>query len=546
MTLLTRGLSRLLHLPAAQTRRLERQRDLPMELSDGTVLLADRWFPRGQPTGLPTLLMRTAYGRRGVWAFEAALLAERGYNVLVQSSRGTHGSGGVFEPFAHERADGIEAIAWLHAQPFCDGRVATWGSSYCGYTQLALCDGVDPTLLSALAPSVASADLRDLFRPYNAFTLQSMGGWIYGLDPEGRRGLLGSVKHMRAGRVPRERIKAELPVRELDVVLTGEPRDYFRDWVDHSRDDPYWDRFDARAGLRTQRAPMSFHAGWFDIFTPTQLADAEVLLNTGRDVRLTIGPWNHGGGFAMRMRDALQLFDETMKGGAARVDERPVKIQLYGDKRWWAFSGWPLVSSPLAYHLRADGGLSADAPTDPARLEWTDDPADPAPSCGGAALDKGGPVDNAVREARPDVLTFTTEPFTEDLVVIGRPRVTVRSDADVPSYDVVVRLCVVDAQGVSRNVSDGLQQIAGGSADVEIEMWPVGLRVLAGQRLRLQVAGALHPLWARNLHVAGDQAAATAGVPARQALLIAPETPAQLVLPVVSLRDEELLRDASG
>jgi predicted acyl esterase len=147
----------------------------------------------------------------------------------------------------------------------------------------------------------------------------------------------------------------------------------------------------------------------------------------------------------------------------------------------------------------------------------------------------GGPKNNAAREARDDVRAFTSAPLTEDLVVLGTPRFTGRVNADVPSYDVVVRLCVVDEKGVSRNVSDGMQRVDGGATDADIAMWPVGVRVRAGQRIRLQVSGSLHPMWVRNLHTGEDPAGGTTAVPAHQSLLLGGDSPAVLELPVVRL-----------
>ena len=66
MTTLTKLLSRVLSLPPATHPDLVQQADLPMTTSDGVVLLAHRWVPRGhEGGGLPTLLMRSPYGRRG-------------------------------------------------------------------------------------------------------------------------------------------------------------------------------------------------------------------------------------------------------------------------------------------------------------------------------------------------------------------------------------------------------------------------------------------------------------------------------------------------
>src|SRR2546429_1403079 len=96
MSFTSRLVSRLLHLPPAQTHDIAVTRDIPIPMPDGVVLLADHYAPRGG-SHLPTLLVRSPYGRKG---FFSALMvmpyAERGYQVLIQSCRGTAGSGGEF------------------------------------------------------------------------------------------------------------------------------------------------------------------------------------------------------------------------------------------------------------------------------------------------------------------------------------------------------------------------------------------------------------------------------------------------------------------
>ncbi len=56
----------------------------------------------------PTALVRTPYGRGGAFGTGIARpLAERGYQVVIQSTRGGFGSGGTFDPMRQERADGM-------------------------------------------------------------------------------------------------------------------------------------------------------------------------------------------------------------------------------------------------------------------------------------------------------------------------------------------------------------------------------------------------------------------------------------------------------
>ena len=80
-----------------------------------------------------TVLMRGPYGRRGLPVeILTGLYAAYGYQVVLQSTRGSFGSGGEFDPGRHEVDDGADTVAWLRAQPWFDGRFATVGSSVPG------------------------------------------------------------------------------------------------------------------------------------------------------------------------------------------------------------------------------------------------------------------------------------------------------------------------------------------------------------------------------------------------------------------------------
>ena len=98
MNVLSHLLQRKLQLPVPLTRNLAVRRDLQVPMSDGTVLLANHWAPRTGGQGLPTAVIRTPYGRGGpLGTILARPLAERGYQVLIQSVRGGFGSGGAFD-----------------------------------------------------------------------------------------------------------------------------------------------------------------------------------------------------------------------------------------------------------------------------------------------------------------------------------------------------------------------------------------------------------------------------------------------------------------
>ncbi len=115
MSFTSRLMSWLMHLPPAHTHDLVITRDIPIPMPDGVVLLADHYAPRNS-SKLPTLLVRSPYGRRGLYsALNALPYAERGYQVLMQSCRGTAGSGGQFLYARHEHVwllpDGVAGSA---------------------------------------------------------------------------------------------------------------------------------------------------------------------------------------------------------------------------------------------------------------------------------------------------------------------------------------------------------------------------------------------------------------------------------------------------
>jgi predicted acyl esterase len=140
-----RLLTRLMRLPGTRYGyRVER--NLPAPARDGAVLLTDHYAPvTSRPKG--TVLLRTPYGRGFPGDLEARVYADHGYHVVLQSCRGTFGSTGTFYPMANEADDAQDAVAWLRTQPWFDGRLATAGGSYVGWTQWALL--MDPLLSCA-------------------------------------------------------------------------------------------------------------------------------------------------------------------------------------------------------------------------------------------------------------------------------------------------------------------------------------------------------------------------------------------------------------
>ena len=256
MGLSDRVIDKLLRLPAATTHRYTVTRDLRVPMPDGVELLADRYRPVDDEKPLPVVLVRSPYGRASLTgrAYGAAP-ARRGFQVVLQSVRGTFGSGGRFEGMRQERADGLATVAWLRAQPWCDGRIAMAGGSYLGYAQWAVAPYVEPPL-AALCPGVTSAGVDGQLFPGGSFALHGLLGWVVRLDTQESRRLGGFLPdRARARRLAAAMTR--LPLRDADVAAAGQELPVWRDVVTHA--DPetqgdHWAELESLCAIDTTAA----------------------------------------------------------------------------------------------------------------------------------------------------------------------------------------------------------------------------------------------------------------------------------------------------
>src|SRR3712207_5291044 len=281
-------LGRTLKLPAAARDGVDVQSDLRVPMDDGVELLADRYAPSGAGP-MPTVLVRTPYGRRGPNGVLYGLVyAQRGLQVLVQSVRGTFGSGGEFDPFG-ERADGLATLAWIQDQPWHRGKVGMTGASYLGLVQWAVARDAGPQL-GAIVPTVTASSFHG--PTYGGgLALESVASWHTMIAVQEDR--LSGLRML--GRLARLRDSYHhLPLGDLDMRVLGRRSAHFRSALERTAaDDPYWAARGHTGTLADVEAPALLIAGWHDIFTPWQLEDYVALRRAGREARLIVGPWTH-------------------------------------------------------------------------------------------------------------------------------------------------------------------------------------------------------------------------------------------------------------
>lgn len=520
-----------------------RERDLRVPLSDGVVLLADLYRAPGPLRPRPTVLMRTPYGRDGLGSIIGSLLARRGFQVLVQSTRGTFGSGGQFRPFLHESSDGLDTLAWVRGQTWCDGRVSMVGPSYVGHTQWAVAPYADPGLCSMNADITAS-EFTSTFYPGGAPGLLNLATWV---NQIGRQERIGAVTGFLATPVfsrRKRRAVTSQPLQAADVALTGAPVVFWRDFVEHAEQPrEFWapaehDGFDAAA-----MPPVCMVTGWWDLFLDRQLVDFTALQRGGATARITIGPWTHGdrGSLSTIAHEMVHWLGVHLHGG--EHDERaPVRVYVQHADRWTDLPCWPPPEArPTEWYLDADGGLGPDRPAGtPPPSRFVYDPADPTPTVGGPMLQPPSKqLDNRSVEARDDVRVWTGPPLESDLDLLGPVSAVVYVRTGTGIGDVFVRLCDVGPDGTSMNITDAMHRLVpdreatapDGTTVVRMTLSPTGYRVRAGHRLRVQVAGAAFPRFARNPGTGERTATAIGGERISYEILHDSEHPSHVVLP---------------
>ena len=467
---------------APPRRRHTVEENVLIPMRDGTLLAADIHHPRGETGPLPALLQRTPYNKAAAARLEEAdFFAENGYVAVMQDCRGRYASQGGFSKYVDEGRDGYDTVEWLAQQPWCNGKVGTFGLSYAAHTQAAL---------ACLNP------------PHLAAMWLECGGFASAFHSGCRNG--GAFELRQVTWAFREALESPEARNNPDTVRAALLNQDINDWFDripwkpghsplqwtpdyeiylleiwgHEVFDDYWQQvglcaqayYDAFADV-----PQVHQGSWYD---PYAGGTIENYVNLSRrkksPVSLIMGPWTHGAHSVPYSGDAdfgaqatidnpvegdfnrqrLRFFDRWLKGADNGWEARPA-VQLFvmgggnGRRttagrlrhggRWRAALEWPPASAVATpFYLHPGGQLSEQLPPgDAASSRYRFDPADPVPTIGGnissglPIMEPGGFDQRESADfygcqppylplaSRPDVLAFQTEPLAADLEITG-------------------------------------------------------------------------------------------------------------------------------
>jgi putative CocE/NonD family hydrolase len=499
---------RWLGLPPARCEVLESS--AWMTAADGARLAARIWRPAEASVRRGTVLVRSERahggGRANPLERIARWLAEDGRTVVIQSCRGRDASEGEFRPFADELADGAEALRWVAEQPGFDGELVLLGLGYSAFAAWAALSAASIPV-AAIVAGFGARDPYAWLHPGGALQLEAALALAARLD--GRAGYdPGVLDFARAAR--------HRPLAECDRVALRE-LPAFRDWLAHPERDAWW--AERTPALPDPLPRALFVNGWYECALPAAYADYELACARSGErgtatPELLLGPWGAApvprDARARGAHDVAELARKIARFAAHAVGARPVRdlpARVFVRGAGWRESlRWPpaaarehtlyLAGDGPANSAAGDGRLAPEIGAERADT-FVADPADPVPSLGGASLGGfAGAVDQRAVEQRGDVLCFTSDPLPAALEIAGRVELSLHAPASA-QVDTCAKLVAVEPDGSARWLAEGIARAGSDTAELAIALGATAVRLAAGTRLRVEVAGSSLPRFAR-------------------------------------------------
>jgi putative CocE/NonD family hydrolase len=384
--------------------------------------------------------------------------AQDGFIFVMQDVRGRNMSEGTYveerpEPALlqpgeiDESTDTYDTIEWLLKNVTNNnGKVGLVGTSYPGFYTSTGIINAHPALVAA-SPQAPMADLfmgDDAYHNGALFLAANFEFYtIFG--PQHNPEIPKGEKQFDYGTKNGYEFFLNMgPLVNSDEKYFHYANPYWTDVYRHTTYDEYWRSRDILQHLKNIKPAVLVVGGWFDA------EDLSGTLKTFRAIEqqspetrneLVMGPWSHGGWLRLPgdklgeltfgsnnsafFQDEIELpfFRHYLKDAA---DPGLPKAYMFetGKNVWRKQSQWPPASvTPRKLYFEASGKLSFAPPPEPTGFdEYVSDPANPVPFYNKATMQMAREymdADQRFVQGRPDVVTYETEPLTEDVTIAG-------------------------------------------------------------------------------------------------------------------------------
>lgn len=431
------------------------EKDTLVTMRDGVKIATDIFLPTKEgkvlPEKIPSLLFRTPYNKSDCEnsTGEGSWYARRGYAVIIQDCRGCFKSGGKVNFLLPEAEDGYDTLNWIAQQSWSNGKVGSWGTSWCGWTQTAMA-ALNPEQLHTMIPNMSGSNAhRSSVRHGGAMELRFLA-WAFWHSAGNTQSELKADPSidpaLNFGPNTFNDWLQRMPIRKGQTQLRLVPpyEEWAMELLTHSDYDDFWRHPSLAPSEHWDKfpdIPILFVGGWYDSYTRSTFENYVGLSSRKKGpVKVFVGPWTHGSSTVEQsysgdvefgpdaalssFRDLhLSWFNAALKGLGSGIETLPpVRIfvmgggggnrtrngRLFHGGSWRNESEWPLSRTQFtSYYLHEDQVLRLQPPKQiHANITYRFDPSNPVPSIGGSVSSLQGirPMPTGLTD--PSILHF--------------------------------------------------------------------------------------------------------------------------------------------
>ncbi len=440
-----------------------------IDLPDGTRLAARLWrADTDEP--LPAIVEYIPYRKSDGTAINDAAhyryIAGHGYACLRVDVRGSGDSDGILtdEYSREELADGVDMLAWIAAQPWCNGKTALTGISWGGFNSLQIAALQPPSLAAVI--SVASTD--DRYRD----DVHYIGGTVLASDM-----LSWGVTFMTMNARPPHPAVVGDDWRDTWLKRLEHITPFVDTWLSHQQRDAYWQHGSICEDYAAIKVPTLLVGGWADGYTNTVL---RMMGNLHCERKAIIGPWAHAWPEAASpgprigyLQEALRWWDHWLKGIDSGVDNEPA-LRFYAD-------GWRQsdLSAPTQRRYRlGDGEVPCDLRHGSGAGSW----------CPFGARAQA-PTEQSGEDAT--CLNFDLPVSRSEQMLLGEPLLQFETAGQ--QGHLVSRLCAISSDGDSQLISRGILKLSA-TGKQQLVMNTAGHILTPDSHLRLSLGRSYWPM----------------------------------------------------
>ncbi|WP_189269877.1 CocE/NonD family hydrolase [Lacticaseibacillus paracasei] len=501
--------------------------EVQIEMRDG-IKLNTRIFRPNRKEPFNVLFTRNPYPANEK-AYEALYLpfVEQGYCLIIQDCRGTGKSEGKWEPFTHERDDGIDALTWIQNQEWIK-TVGTFGRSYSAFTQWIVGDLL-PSKVKTMILEVFGIDRYNQVYSNGMFREDIYTSWAFANS--GVKSNLSTANQYQIA-------LKHSPANSRDLKILNQSLPFYQDYLcETNPNSDYWKNSIWETLIEIPEkinVPVLVTDGWADHHLQGSLDGFRRLRpEIRKQSRIIVTPTDHIGNLTgslnypnserfgfMNMRANLDWFNHMVKGNKDIFDSSFYLMRkgLWLDPEMRNITSYKLNFSSIDSLSERNGK--------PGQTHFISDPTIPNTWPGGNELlawitpgftNQPHGFTNALPYSKTNQsIRFESDNFKKNEVFIGETTIGLMVASSATDTAFAVRLCEHTAEGYYINIKDGISSLSGRNNNYEqaykpgtrvkltINLGDIAWEIKEGSSLVVLVASGNFPMYAIHSNHAGQ------------------------------------------